>query len=96
MDDQLTSRHNPSLLSNFHEIVVTVIATGFEDGENQVQHRPSSSQKMNKPKAKQEEPQVQKEPRYSQSQPQKNQNSDEQLDTLDIPTFLRNRRNRNR
>ena len=64
--------------------------------ENQVQHRPSSSQKMNKPKAKQEEPQVQKEPRYSQSQPQKNQNSDEQLDTLDIPTFLRNRRNRNR
>ncbi|KGA97006.1 cell division protein FtsZ [Alkalihalobacillus alcalophilus ATCC 27647 = CGMCC 1.3604] len=76
------------------EIVVTVIATGFDDVESKTAHRPSPS-KMVKQKPRQEEPQ-QKEPRFNQAQSQPSTPNDEPADTLDIPTFLRNRRNRNR
>lgn len=70
------------------EIVVTVIATGFEENEN-----PSSRSLPQKTKVTQSKPiaeEPQKEPRSSQPV------STESTDTLDIPTFLRNRRNRNR
>ncbi|WP_096199268.1 cell division protein FtsZ [Bacillus sp. FJAT-45350] len=76
------------------EIVVTVIATGFDDSETQTHSRPqrptatklTSNQSQVAPK--QEEV---KESRFSQ-QPQAQQS--EPTDTLDIPTFLRNRRKR--
>ncbi|GAF66163.1 cell division protein FtsZ [Bacillus sp. TS-2] len=79
------------------EIVVTVIATGFEEMENKPVQR-QVSPKLNQQshaKPKQEEA-PQKEQRYNSNQSSHSQSSDEQLDTLDIPTFLRNRRNRNR
>ncbi|WP_413380020.1 cell division protein FtsZ [Alkalihalobacillus sp. 1P02AB] len=77
------------------EIVVTVIATGFEDVESKTPHHRPSPSKMVKQKPRQEEPQ-QKEPRFNQAQSQPSTPNDEPADTLDIPTFLRNRRNRNR
>ncbi len=72
------------------EIVVTVIATGFEeiDASNPAQlQRPA--QKVNQQVQKEEK--VSQEPRFQSSQ---QQSSGEQMDTLDIPTFLRNRRRR--
>ncbi|GAE33864.1 cell division protein FtsZ [Halalkalibacter akibai] len=77
------------------EIVVTVIATGFDDVPGPVNNhnqRPVVS-KVNKGQASQ--PQAQEEPkesRFAQPSP----STPEPTDTLDIPTFLRNRRNRNR
>lgn len=73
------------------EIVVTVIATGFEelDTSNPVQPQ-RQVQKVNTQQVQKEE-KVSQEPRF-QSSPQ--QSSGEQMDTLDIPTFLRNRRRR--
>ncbi|MEB1810001.1 MAG: cell division protein FtsZ [Bacillaceae bacterium] len=76
------------------EIVVTVIATGFEDSESNTlgkpqMQRPSVQTKVNNPAPKQEEV---KEPRLN---PQVQQQP-EQADTLDIPTFLRNRRRRSK
>ncbi|RXI98095.1 cell division protein FtsZ [Anaerobacillus alkaliphilus] len=73
------------------EIVVTVIATGFNDEvpkvartQNQTQGKPAATKK---PVAQQHE-----ESSYStERQPSVQQES---VDTLDIPTFLRNRRNR--
>ncbi|WP_332632190.1 cell division protein FtsZ [Halalkalibacter flavus] len=74
------------------EIVVTVIATGFDDVENNGQPRPMSP-KMSKGQTNQAPVQEeQKESRFA----QQNQAQQEPTETLDIPTFLRNRRNRNR
>ncbi|GAF15151.1 cell division protein FtsZ [Bacillus sp. JCM 19045] len=70
------------------EIIVTVIATGFEEsGEKKPSgvSRPAS-QKQVSPK--------QDEQKRSNESRQKPQQPEEQPDTLDIPTFLRNRRNR--
>ncbi|RSL31306.1 cell division protein FtsZ [Salibacterium salarium] len=80
------------------EIVVTVIATGFEDAEDKkqqsaersnTQQRRSSSQqqpRMNQPQQERtsEEPQ----------EPIRETQEEEEGETLDIPTFLRNRRRR--
>ncbi|ARK31085.1 cell division protein FtsZ [Halalkalibacter krulwichiae] len=75
------------------EIVVTVIATGFDDVPAANQQR-SISPKANKPQPTQAAPQEEvKENRFVQQQ---SQSVPEPSDTLDIPTFLRNRRNRNR
>ncbi|WP_017727216.1 cell division protein FtsZ [Halalkalibacterium ligniniphilum] len=72
------------------EIVVTVIATGFDDNENareQQTQRPAAT-KINKlQQPEKEEPA--KESRFAPQQPQQSNE-----DTLDIPTFLRNRRRR--
>ncbi|KHF40771.1 cell division protein FtsZ [Halalkalibacter okhensis] len=74
------------------EIVVTVIATGFDDVENNGQPRPMAP-KVSKGQATQAPAQEeQKESRFA----QQNQAPSEPTETLDIPTFLRNRRNRNR
>lgn len=70
------------------EIVVTVIATGFDDTETKTQR---STQKPIKNQAPVQEEQP-KENRFAQPV----QQTSEPTDTLDIPTFLRNRRNRNR
>ncbi|TCP29098.1 cell division protein FtsZ [Scopulibacillus darangshiensis] len=77
------------------EIVVTVIATGFQENEsqqasNQSMNRPqrSSFQQQSKP-ASFNHREEQDQSRMSQNQP-----SNESEDTLDIPTFLRNRNRR--
>ncbi|TWI55767.1 cell division protein FtsZ [Halalkalibacter nanhaiisediminis] len=73
------------------EIVVTVIATGFDDTETKTQRSTQKSIKNQAP-VQEEQP---KENRFAQpAQPV--QQTSEPTDTLDIPTFLRNRRNRNR
>ncbi|WP_416151035.1 cell division protein FtsZ [Salipaludibacillus sp. HK11] len=78
------------------EIVVTVIATGFDEQQNekpvsprassgkQRPSQPATSHSRNETAASQE----------SQKPPASQPSSEEEMDTLDIPTFLRNRRNR--
>ena len=80
------------------EIVVTVIATGFDETVQpkaeikQKQHRPMASH--NQHAATREEP-VQREQRKQREQQQPQPRVRQEDDELDIPTFLRNR-NRNR
>ncbi|WNF35545.1 cell division protein FtsZ [Bacillaceae bacterium IKA-2] len=71
------------------EIIVTVIATGFDDEENVA---PSKPQRSGKPVAGKKQSTQQDETVFVERQPQPQQQ--ESVDTLDIPTFLRNRRNR--
>ncbi len=75
------------------EILVTVIATGFDENENKKKPvpRPSAQSKQSAPiqQPKHEEEEAQPEPSKFGSR------ADESNDTLDIPTFLRNRK-RNR
>ncbi|NEU29456.1 cell division protein FtsZ [bacterium LRH843] len=72
------------------EIVVTVIATGFDDTESKTQRSaaPGKSAKSSAAPVHEEQP---KESRFQQVPV-----SSEPTEALDIPTFLRNRRNRNR
>ncbi|MGO4887866.1 cell division protein FtsZ [Anaerobacillus sp. MEB173] len=73
------------------EIVVTVIATGFDDQENRATKPAAPQRPVSNPSISREETNQEPAPsRFSQPQTSKN----EQLDTLDIPTFLRNRRKR--
>ncbi|MCM3759358.1 cell division protein FtsZ [Alkalihalobacillus oceani] len=73
------------------EILVTVIATGFEEVESKPHQRPSAPKPVKGTPSSSHDEGV-KENRFNQpSQP-----APEPTDTLDIPTFLRNRRNRNR
>ncbi|GAA0613018.1 cell division protein FtsZ [Virgibacillus siamensis] len=75
------------------EIIVTVIATGFDENkeqERQVSQRPSLNQKQQAATRPNDEFSREREP----SQNQQSRPAQEE-DTLDIPTFLRNR-NRNR
>ncbi|MCA0990140.1 cell division protein FtsZ [Pseudalkalibacillus hwajinpoensis] len=75
------------------EILVTVIATGFDENENKKKTvpRPSAQSKQSTPiqQPKHEEEEAQPEPSKFGAR------ADESNDTLDIPTFLRNRK-RNR
>ncbi|MFS0688175.1 cell division protein FtsZ [Sporosarcina sp. 179-K 8C2 HS] len=85
------------------EILVTVIATGFsEDQLNQPkpsrnpgfgatrQREPQSQTVVQPSHTRREEPQ----PQYQQPEPTRQQQSHQQEDALDIPTFLRNRQRR--
>ncbi|KGP92779.1 cell division protein FtsZ [Pontibacillus chungwhensis BH030062] len=82
------------------EIVVTVIATGFDESQlqgNKPQARPGLNNQQ--PQQEKKRPEPRREAPAS-SQPQQQQSSpsykpQQEEDTLDIPTFLRNR-NRNR
>lgn len=77
------------------EIVVTVIATGFEEQQQErvTTSRPSlGSQKPSQSSHSRSEAASSQEPQKS--SPKHSSSSEEELDTLDIPTFLRNRRNR--
>ncbi|WP_096189214.1 cell division protein FtsZ [Evansella halocellulosilytica] len=80
------------------EIVVTVIATGFDDDPEKVQgsHQQPSIQRT-KPVNRTESVSAQQQQHQQPSTPPKKQStsSEEDLDTLDIPTFLRNRKRRN-
>ncbi|QKS71517.1 cell division protein FtsZ [Paenalkalicoccus suaedae] len=69
------------------EIIVTVIATGFEEGKQEQANRAPSSQPK-KQVAKKETA------ASTEEAPPTREQSQEEVDTLDIPTFLRNRRNR--
>ena len=82
------------------EIVVTVIATGFNE-EQLSQPKPSRNpgfgatrqrepQTVQPSHTRREEPQQQQ--HFQQSEPARQQQSNQQEDALDIPTFLRNRR----
>ena len=83
---------NTNLVKGKNEIVVTVIATGFEENENIT---PRSAQRpMNTTsKAPSSSPQKQEEATETRFSQQVQQQT-ETTDTLDIPTFLRNRRKR--
>jgi cell division protein FtsZ len=80
------------------EILVTVIATGFDENENMnilQPQRPKFQQQPQQPSsssAQQQQPVREEQPAETRSTPAYNGNDG---DTLDIPTFLRNR-NRNR
>ncbi|WP_100404556.1 cell division protein FtsZ [Bacillus solitudinis] len=76
------------------EIVVTVIATGFDDTETTTKspQRPLQSKSL---KSQPVQEDTQKESRLGQQQ-QPSPSSTEPMETLDIPTFLRNRRNRSK
>ncbi|TSB46330.1 cell division protein FtsZ [Alkalicoccobacillus porphyridii] len=73
------------------EIVITIIATGFEDNEDAPK---SNASRPHKSVTQKEEAPQQKEPRFQRREQQEQPPATEQTDTLDIPTFLRNRRNR--
>lgn len=72
------------------EIIVTVIATGFNDQENM---KVTKSPQQAKAVAGKKAPVQQDETQFGERKPQ-GQAQQESIDTLDIPTFLRNRRNR--
>ncbi|PYZ93232.1 cell division protein FtsZ [Salipaludibacillus keqinensis] len=82
------------------EIVVTVIATGFDEMQAE---KPATSSRpsLGQPKPSQPSTHSRNEAASSQENqqkpaptPQQQQPAEEEMDTLDIPTFLRNRRNR--
>ncbi|GAE29158.1 cell division protein FtsZ [Alkalihalobacillus hemicellulosilyticus] len=75
------------------EIVVTVIATGFEENDQPASTRTLSQKPLKNNTVKQTKEEGVSEPRGTQ---QAKSEPTEATDTLDIPTFLRNRRNRNR
>jgi len=87
------------------EIIVTVIATGFN--EEQITHRTTRSGGFGAGRAQQaqtpQQPQHvptresrrEEAPSYQQEAPRREQQTSHQEDTLDIPTFLRNRQKRN-
>src|SRR5699024_6796519 len=76
------------------EVIVTVIATGFDESEKEVEserkQRPARPQQTDQPSRKQSTKPAKEEETEPAEDP-----SEQDEDTLDIPTFLRNR-NRNR
>ena len=84
------------------EIIVTVIATGFSDAQL-IPARPARSSGFGASRSQAEQPSAQQPPvrererreeapQFQQPEPMRQQQSSQQDDTLDIPTFLRNRR----
>ncbi|MFZ4450228.1 cell division protein FtsZ [Salibacterium aidingense] len=80
------------------EIVVTVIATGFEDNEDKNQQSTSRSGGQQRRAASSQNPprmsQPQQERAAAEEPPEPEREQEEEDDALDIPTFLRNRRRR--
>jgi cell division protein FtsZ len=81
------------------EIIVTVIATGFND-DQLTQSRPARTSNFGATRAPIREPQsnplpirerAEEETPYQQAEPTRQQQSNQPEDALDIPTFLRNR-----
>lgn len=82
------------------EIIVTVIATGFSEAQL-MPARPARSSGFGSSRSQAEQPSAQQPPvrerreeapQFQQPEPMRQQQSNQQDDTLDIPTFLRNRR----
>ena len=84
------------------EIIVTVIATGFSDDFIAPKPQPVRPSIAARQQAATHATPIQQQPNRTQEQPaqheaprqQQQQNNYQQEDALDIPTFLRNRRNR--
>ncbi|WP_066192882.1 MULTISPECIES: cell division protein FtsZ [Gracilibacillus] len=79
------------------EIVVTVIATGFDESQasnTQRNQQPSFQHKSPKREAEPTQAQPQQEQRQETPQPSASSRGKQEEDTLDIPTFLRNRNRR--
>ncbi|MDQ0299049.1 cell division protein FtsZ [Salibacterium salarium] len=81
------------------EIVVTVIATGFEDAEDKKQQSADrSNSQQRRASSQQQAPRMnqaqQERSTEEQQEPIKDSPEEDEGDTLDIPTFLRNRRRR--
>ncbi|HSO58263.1 MAG TPA: cell division protein FtsZ [Paenisporosarcina sp.] len=90
------------------EIIVTVIATGFNEDQNTNRvtrsggFGASRSQQAAPPQQQQQQPlretresRREEAPSYQQEAPRREQQTSQHEDTLDIPTFLRNRQKRN-
>ncbi len=90
------------------EIIVTVIATGFSEDQNSTRLTRSGgfgagrSQQAAPPQQQQQQPlretresRREEAPSYQQEAPRREQQTSQHEDTLDIPTFLRNRQKRN-
>ena len=90
------------------EIIVTVIATGFSEDQNSTRvtrsggFGASRSQQAAPPQQQQQQPlretresRREEAPSYQQETPRREQQTSQHEDTLDIPTFLRNRQKRN-
>jgi cell division protein FtsZ len=90
------------------EIIVTVIATGFSEDQNSTRVTRSGgfgagrSQQAAPPQQQQQQPlretresRREEAPSYQQEAPRREQQTSQHEDTLDIPTFLRNRQKRN-
>ncbi|MFD2656270.1 MULTISPECIES: cell division protein FtsZ [Gracilibacillus] len=74
------------------EIVVTVIATGFDESQiKNAQNKPKSVLQASSPKREKQQPEKTQEPSPSSSSSSRPKQEE---DTLDIPTFLRNRNRR--
>ncbi|ARI77564.1 cell division protein FtsZ [Halobacillus mangrovi] len=77
------------------EIVVTVIATGFDEAQIAQGQQKKRPQPQQQPKPNTVERSVREEqPRRESPQPQQQKMPNQEEDTLDIPTFLRNRNRR--
>lgn len=80
------------------EIIVTVIATGFsEEALQQQRHTVKPSLNMNRQSAPQQQAPIREqrqEMHVQQEQPRQNQQNYAQDDMLEVPAFLRNRKNR--
>ncbi|MGI8315034.1 cell division protein FtsZ [Halobacillus mangrovi] len=77
------------------EIVVTVIATGFDEAQIAQGQQKKRPQPQQQPKQNTVERSVREEqPRRESPQPQQQKMPNQEEDTLDIPTFLRNRNRR--
>ena len=91
------------------EIIVTVIATGFSEDQNthrvtrsggfgagrSQQAAPHQQQQQQQPLRESRESRREEAPSYQQEAPRREQQTSQHEDTLDIPTFLRNRQKRN-
>jgi cell division protein FtsZ len=89
------------------EIIVTVIATGFNEDQNTNRvtrsggfgasrsQQAAPPQQSQQPLRETRESRREEAPSYQQEAPRREQQTSQQEDTLDIPTFLRNRQKRN-
>lgn len=89
------------------EIIVTVIATGFNEDQNTNRvtrsggfgasrsQQAAPPQQQQQPLRESRESRREEAPSYQQEAPRREQQSSQHEDTLDIPTFLRNRQKRN-
>jgi cell division protein FtsZ len=89
------------------EIIVTVIATGFSEDQNSTRvtrsggfgagrsQQAAPPQQQQQPLRETRESRREEAPSYQQEAPRREQQTSQHEDTLDIPTFLRNRQKRN-
>ena len=77
------------------EVIVTVIATGFDETQHQENNQPEKINRQKSYPKNQEVQDKESKPQNTKEEPEDKESKSQEDDTLDIPTFLRNR-NRNR